>query len=402
MTKIIPTSSANAPAESTQPVPAVSTPNPLILNGLQMQTFSATEGLRPLLAEWTELGRNVDVRNIFYEPDYFLTATRHLSQDPDWKLLTVRDAETEQLVGFFPFVCRTGPGWLREFSLWKSPFSFLTTPLIRSGFESVVFPSVFHWIQTLSPRVDFVDFPMNLAAGRVYQELQSVIRDNLLTRFQYDHYSRALLQPQLDYESYLRHSIGGHHFREFNRQWRQLSTAGQLEFRRSREVKSASCWGTWFLDLEEKGWKGEKGTAMQQHPEQAAFFRDLLTTGMKHDTLELAGLFLNGEPIALACTLLSPPGGYAYKITFDENYRKFSPGMLLELELTKRFIENKELSWIDSCAVPNHPMINRLWSERRSIEHTVVSTGRTLPNLILATFPLLRAIKRCCISKSPS
>src|SRR5690606_19789050 len=92
--------------------------------------------------------------------------------------------------------------------------------------------------------------------------------------------------------------------------------------------------------------------------------------------------------------LLTEQGGFTYKIAFDETYKKYSPGILLQLHITQRQLEGTAGAWLDSCAVANHPMINRLWKERRSIQHLLISTGGALPNLILGAMPLLRAIKR--------
>ena len=49
---------------------------------------------------------------------------------------------------------------------------------------------------------------------------------------------------------------------------------------------------------------------------------------------------------------------------------------------------------MDSCAVPNHFMINRLWKDQRTIQHLIVSTGRRRGNLLVGLLPLLRAAKR--------
>jgi len=197
-----------------------------------------------------------------------------------------------------------------------------------------------------------------------------------------------------EYESYVKEAVGGHHLRGYKRQLRNLNKLGQVEFRLGTDPKSASCWSQWFLDLEAEGWKGREGTAMKQHPYKAAFFQNLLTSGMEQNRLEMIGLFLNGEPIALGCTLLSNTGGFTYKIAFDEQYKKYSPGILLQLHITERFLNDQGLQWLDSCAIPNHPMIDRLWQERKSIQHMLISTGSPIVNLMVSSLPLLRAMKR--------
>lgn len=360
---------------------------------------SDPQALTSIIEEWTDLAREAATDNSFYEPDFFLAATRHLEQHANWHIFLIWDEQLDQLIGFFPCVLTKGPGGLRKLGLWKSSLSFLTTPLIRSGREREVIDRVFDDIQSMQPRVDLLEFPCQLAADRISQELHMLIRDRLLATFQYDFYSRAELRSNSDYETYLKQSIGSHHLRGYRRQLRRLDDLGQIEFRSSRSSELSDCWATWFLDLEAKGWKGREGTAMQQHPQQSQFFRELIAGSARDASVEMFGLFLNGEPIALACNLNSMRGAFTYKITFDESYKKYSPGILLQLHLMQHFFEQDRVHWLDSCAVPNHPMINRLWTERRSIEHLLVSTGKPVAELILGAMPFVRNCKRLLRSR---
>ena len=69
--------------------------------------------------------------------------------------------------------------------------------------------------------------------------------------------------------------------------------------------------------------------------------------------------------------LLAPPGAFAFKTTFDESYARFSPGVLIQLE-NLHILEREEIAWVDSCAMDNHPMIDSLWSGRRTIVRVTV------------------------------
>ncbi len=357
-------------------------------------TLTSPETLNSFLNEWSNLAGHASESNTFYEPAFFQAATSHLDQAVQWRIVVVQNSESHELLGFFPFLLQKGPCGLRRLSLWKSEMSFLTTPLIRSGFERSVWRIVMEHVKCVSPRIDLVELPMNGASGRVHQEFHSLIRDDLLTTYQYDHYSRAELRTDLDYDKYLKQTFGGHHLRGYRRMRRRLDGLGQVEFRTNTDPRHSDCWASWFLDLEARSWKGDEETAMLQSPDKEQFFRELVSKGFEQSGLEMRGIFLDGEPIAMAVTLLSSQGKFAYKIAFNENYKKYSPGVLLQLHLTQNSIEENSHQWFDSCAAPSHPMINRLWSERRSIQHLVVSTGRPLANFVLGSLPLLRAIKR--------
>ena len=63
---------------------------------------------------------------------------------------------------------------------------------------------------------------------------------------------------------------------------------------------------------------------------------------------------------------LCPPGGFSFKTAFDEDYARFSPGVLLQ-QANLDLLDNRQVEWVDSCAAPGHPMIDSVWRERRAL-----------------------------------
>ena len=63
---------------------------------------------------------------------------------------------------------------------------------------------------------------------------------------------------------------------------------------------------------------------------------------------------------------LSPPGGFSFKTAFDEDYARFSPGVLLQ-QANLDLLGDPAIAWVDSSAAPGHPMIDRVWRERRTL-----------------------------------
>ena len=105
-------------------------------------------------------------------------------------------------------------------------------------------------------------------------------------------------------------------------------------------------------------------------------------------------LRLGGKAVALKHNLFAGDGSFAFKITFDESFARYSPGVLLELENIERLHRMPWLRWMDSCAAPNRFMINHLWTARRQIETVFFSTGGALPSFVLALVPFLQFVRR--------
>ncbi|WP_308873698.1 hypothetical protein [Thiothrix subterranea] len=70
--------------------------------------------------------------------------------------------------------------------------------------------------------------------------------------------------------------------------------------------------------------------------------------------------------------------------------------MLLELENIYCTLDNTPLPWLDSCAIPNHPMINHLWVERRKMANFHMSTHRVLSKPLLHSMQLVKIAYQYC------
>ncbi len=91
-----------------------------------------------------------------------------------------------------------------------------------------------------------------------------------------------------------------------------------------------------------------------------------MAEGHARGQVAITALRLDGRAIAMLITLLSGRTGFSFKTAFDEDFARFSPGVLLQRE-SLDLLELHRLDRIDSCAAPDHPMIDSLWRERRAI-----------------------------------
>jgi hypothetical protein len=180
--------------------------------------------------------------------------------------------------------------------------------------------------------------------------------------------------------------------KQMGRKRRRLEEQGRLEFRRLTAGEAQSVWVEQFLRLEASGWKAERGTAMLCLAHEAEYFRDICKQYHAEGQLRMAGLFLNDRPIAMKCSLMSQEGGFVLKIAYDETYRKWSPGLMLEIEDVLHLNDSPSWRWMDSCAEVQS--VFDIWVKRRTISHFLIAPGKLPGNLLLASIPLLHMIKR--------
>lgn len=357
---------------------------------------------------WSELARTALAPNSFYEPWMLMPALEAFGAGTAFRFVLVfrgdpgKPAESPPLIGFFPLhERRRFKGLpLRTLALWKHLHCFLCTPLLHRDHAGEALDAFFNWTRTgKNPRL--IEFPLVQADGPFQAALHGVLRERGHLSFLDELYHRALLQCGAAAESYLAETLSTGNRKELRRQRRRLGEQGTLEFRTwgQEPHDDLERWIEDFLTLEAAGWKGREGTALASASAERAYFRRIAHGAAERGQLSMLGFFLNNRPIALKCNFLSPPGGFAFKIAFDESLSRFSPGVQLELE-NVCLAHAQGLQWLDSCAIPRHFMINRLWRERRAVQTLWISTGGIVADLLVGALPFVRALRR--LGRRPS
>ena len=78
------------------------------------------------------------------------------------------------------------------------------------------------------------------------------------------------------------------------------------------------------------------------------------------------GPALCGSTLAMATLLAARNSRYAFKMAFDEEFRKQAPGAQLIVEFTEH-PRDGGAHYMDSCAAPDNEIMNRLWPDRRAL-----------------------------------
>jgi CelD/BcsL family acetyltransferase involved in cellulose biosynthesis len=144
------------------------------------------------------------------------------------------------------------------------------------------------------------------------------------------------------------------------RQARKLATRGKLETT-SDGVEA-------FFEVERKGWKGARGTALADDPARLAFARAALSAFADAGRLDALALTLDGAPIAAGLVLIAGERAFYWKTAYDEAFAEASPGVQLTLAHSRRLAQTPGLSLVDSCAIEDHPMIGRVWGDALEFE----------------------------------
>lgn len=369
---------------------------------LRIQVIDRLSELRSLRDEWDDLSRQASEANFSHESWFLTEAIAYFARDRSLRIVAVHEAATREhparLVGLFPleFQPRFGRWPIPNLRLLKHPYAFLGTPLIRAGLERAVWRKLLESLRSVEQRAWLIDLPTVAGDGPVHLALIDELSARNQAWTQLSRYHRAALRKTASVDDYLVGSMTNHQRQEMRRRSRRFSEAGAVRLDVVETVAELEDWVTGFLHLEAQGWKGAAAGAMACDQSRGDFLLRTVTDAFLRDQAELLTLRLDGRPVAMKCNFLCGTTGFAFKIAFDEELARFSPGVLLELETIRRAHENRRLAWMDSCAVPDHFMINRLWSERRPISRLLVSTGTRAGDLAVGALPFVASIRKAC------
>lgn len=359
------------------------------------------EELKAHVAAWDNLARHAAEPNAFYEAWALLPALQRFAKGEDLVFVLLYlpiNAQRRQplLCGFFPLARRRLHRLVpvTYLDLWQHDYCFLCTPLLRTGHGPEVVEAFFDFLRTHPLGAALWRLDLVSADGAFASALTNVCYRLQRPSFQVEAYCRARLETRADPLAYMIEALSNRRLKEFTRKERLLGERGTFERRVLGPGDDVAAWADQFLQLEAGGWKGRSGTAMANDPTHAAYFRELVAGAYAQGRLLMLGLFLDGRPVALKCNLLAGVGSFAFKIAFDEAFAFYSPGVILELANIQHLHDSGCARWMDSCAMPQHFMINRLWLERRAIVSRYVATGRAPGDLLVSAMPLGRWLKR--------
>jgi hypothetical protein len=269
----------------------------------------------------------------------------------------------------------------------------LCTPLLRANVAAACFRTFMEWVRTDERGAPVLELNFVNGDGPFQQLLVQHAYTHECLSFVEESFTRALLRPRNDGDAYLAAALSTGARKEYRRQRKRLGELGRLESVTLASNGDGEAWLEDFLRLEAAGWKGREHSALASNRVERAFFLQAARAALARGKLMMLALVLDGRPIAMKCNFLSSRGSFAFKIGYDENFASYSPGVQLELDNIQQ-VHRQQIQWMDSCAVPDHSMINRLWMDRRTIQTLLLSTGSFVGDALVSILPLCRWLRR--------
>jgi CelD/BcsL family acetyltransferase involved in cellulose biosynthesis len=321
-----------------------------------------------IVEPWRSLAARALEPNVFYDPGFALAAAPVLGRDVQAVLVWSADAP-RRLVGLFPFAIAKRRYGVKLPLLvgWTHRFAPLGTPLVdRDACAEVVAAFLDHVAddETLPKRMLL---PLVAETGPVASALQSALARRGGVSAAFGRHRRAVLRPGGERPGYIERAIGSKRRKELRRQRHRLADVGPLSFALATTPGEVGPALRDFLALEAGGWKGRAGTAIAGHPDIRRFAETAIDALAARGGVAVARLCCRSRPIACIVTLKSANAAWSWKVAHDESFAGSSPGVQAFIDLTEAMLADENLVSVDSCASPDHTMIDHLWRERLSI-----------------------------------
>lgn len=350
------------------PRPSVADP---ATSALTVECLQPHEAARHL-PSWADLvGRSLEP-NVFLDPGFALPAAQHLGRADRPRFVLVWDGgdRARRLVCVCPVVGGGNP--LRALaSVWFHDLSTLGFPLLDRDRAVPALEALVGWIGRglpLARGLVIRSLPSDGPTAAALAEASRATGHALATLAEW---RRAALPAGgagagLD-------ALSAKGAKEIRRQRRRLAERGQLAYSSARAGDELRTAIERFLALEAAGWKGAAGTALLARPGRTAFARTAMRLLAQDGRCRIDSLTLDGEPVVMGVVLRAGTTDFFWKTAYREDLSRLSPGVQFVLDLTAAQAVERSAALTDSCAVPDHPMIDRLWRDRIALSDVAVA-----------------------------
>ncbi len=331
---------------------------------------------------WDDLSRRSAEPNVFMNPGFALSEVQHIpvSRRPSF-LFTWRAGKRSGMTGLSGLFSLQipMPGAGRIARIWCTPMMALGTPLIdrQDGIEAL---DLLHkYIAENHGHIDALILPQLSLQGPVATSLMRHAKANHLESVVLDRRYRAVVTNRDDPEAFLRTFISPKKRKELRRQRRRLEDIGSLTYSSATSPEEVRAAMEQFLSLEASGWKGGQQSALLSDPSTATFVRSMSRFFARQGACRIDALELDHRPIAMGIVLAANDTAFYWKTAYDEKYGRYSPGVLFSIDMTVNMMTSGTHELINSCAIPDHPMIDHIWRERLEMGDLCVASLNASP-----------------------
>ena len=324
--------------------------------------------------QWADLCKRTIEDNVYYMPQYVLSLLNSVEAGLEVQFVTIWRGS--QLTGLFPILKNNR--WLRGIrpmgQAWISPYTFNGMPLIDRIDPVGVAGAMIECLAEMS-HGDWLLKDI-YSGGATADAFRQALDDRNLAWSVSRSYNRASMGKSISYKELFEKQVPSKRRKDLRRNDRRLRDLGSVTYEIHEKGEGLKKAVEAFLELEKGGWKGAKGTALACDKKSLQFAKEaFVSEGSAKTRIDL--LLLDGKPIAAGVIVFAGDTAFTIKGAYNEEYRNYSVGLLLELEVAKSFLVGNWAKRLDSATAGVH-VIDFLWPDKCEVVDYVFATSQSI------------------------
>lgn len=335
--------------------------------------------LAALQPDWAELIKTADCQNVFMNPEIIRAIAESDRNTRYVTLLAWKPVgDGRRLVGIWAFAYVRPPRSALPSRVLAAPLSrhsYLATPVIDCDHLDDTLDAMLDAVADLPGLASILTLDMMTTENRTYEALSRVVKRRGGSMCIVDESQRPKLASKLDGKTYLQEALSSSTRKKLRQYRRRLSEQGTLTYTIGTEIDDIKRDLEDFLMMEAAGWKGLQRTALLNDAVTANFMRRAVGALAESGNVTIHSLRLDGKPVSMQIIARCGAAAFTWKTTYDEQFREFSPGMLLFEDYTNTLLADRSIAFADSCSFDDNSFMSA-WQQRQPVAEIWINSRR--------------------------
>ncbi len=329
-----------------------------------------------LTAQINALVENSDLPNPFFNTSFLSASVDTIgNENMQFLFLSETIGEQETLKMFAPVIL-TKQGILQKpvLKIWTNLYTPLGLPLFDATDNN-----------TIDVLINCLNNAQHKEAVAILLDLipkqseftQKLYISNLLCKklHRFSYTARAMLKPSMPAD-YLKTKLSGKRKQRLKKGMNELKGLGDVAFYKATSGAEIVPHFEEFLLLEAGSWKGKRGTSLKDLKQTSTFARKAVQNMNKENQCSIYTLRLDDKAIASLVVFSDNGYFFPWKIAFDEDYARYSPGNNLLAHVNQELFGMKGFKGIDSLAAESNKTAQTFWPDQLELYSIAIGIGK--------------------------
>ncbi len=359
---------------------------------ISVSTINPAELDDDLIERWRKLEPHTSAANVYLSPDFMLPALQYLVPGNSTYMIKAelpRQHNDLAAVGFIQKSKASRSIPFHHMMLFRSLHTATTGFLTHKQYTAPVLKAILNHLK--EDNIQILE-ALNLQKDQTWKPLLNKPQPSFRW-IEYERFKRYIFKPDTGGDEYLNHVMSKKNIKNNKRRHKLLQKEGKVTW---KIIRGDADWEKHidrFLYLENLGWKGARSSSLLSSSADQTFFKTMILNFARHDKVFFTELRLNDEAIASSVGLVYHKTAYGFKLAWDPQYAKSSPGILNLIEMIRSAPETlRDIDYLDSASVPGS------FIESYFRDHIEIVSGTFVENnylsLILAGIQQARLLKQ--------